>query len=241
MSFILLSTIYNLENFNQFGTQEAIPFIPIVIGMLIAAAMGYGIKLYFFPSKKTKKIAILGAVASGKTTLWNKLRDQVCPEHDSNNYEGPIDKFDISIDGRTVSICATKDIVGTDDWVQDYESVIQEGTFIYYLVDLTRLKETKREIRSRLQKISKIIKEKKYKDCGLKIIATHYDEYSNNIGYPSREDAAGEVKLVIDAKSIKDFDIDIDDRVIAVNLLNTSDIETIKREIINKNNKENNK
>lgn len=241
MSFILLSTIYNLENFNQFGTQEAIPFLPIFIGALIGLAIAGGIILYCSPSKETKKIAILGTQASGKTTLWNKLRDQVCPEHYYITPESPIDKFDISIDGRTVSICATKDFGGTDIWVQHYEDVIDDGTFIYYLVDLTRLKETKREIRSRLQKISKIIKEKKYKDCGLKIIATHYDEYSNNIGYPSREDAAGEVKLVIDAKNIKDFDIDIDDRVIAVNLLNTSDIETIKREIINKNNKENNK
>lgn len=233
MSFILLSTIYNLENFNQFGTQEAIPFIPIVIGMLIAAAMGYGIKLYFFPSKKTKKIAILGYMLSGKTTLWAQLRNRICSKDYYPTYEDAIDCFVISVDGRKVSICATKDIGGGDNWVQHYEDVIDDGTFIYYLVDLTRLKETKREIRSRLQKISKIIKEKKYKDCGLKIIATHYDVYSMNKGYSSREDAAGEVKQVIDAKSIKDFDIDIDDRVIAVNLLDPNDIETIKREIIN--------
>lgn len=231
MSFILLSTIYNLENFNQFGTQEAIPFLPIIIGALIGLAITGGIILYCSPSKETKKIAILGAIASGKTTLWNKLRDQVCPEHYSPTYEDPIDKFDISIDGRTVSICATKDIGGSDDWVQDYESVIQEGTFIYYLVDLTKLQDKRQDTRSRLQRISIFIKENNHKDCGLKILATHYDVYSNNKGYPSKDDAAREVKQVIDAKSIKDFDID--GRVIAVNLLDPNDIEIIKREIVN--------
>lgn len=126
------------------------------------------------PDEKTKRIVVFGSKASGKTTLWNQLMDKkVVTEYRTTDQE-KIESFNVFANNRYVKILATKDIGGGDMFVRYYNELISEnGTFVYFLVDLTRLHETKQEIRSRLQVISKCIKDKKLQNCGFKIIATH--------------------------------------------------------------------
>ena len=132
------------------------------------------------PDEKTKRIVVFGSKASGKTTLWNQLMDKkVVTEYRTTDQE-KIESFNFFANNRFVRVLATKDIGGGDMFVRYYNELISEnGTFVYFLVDLTRLHETKQEIRSRLQVISKCIKDKKLLNCGFKIIATHLDEYDD--------------------------------------------------------------
>lgn len=187
------------------------------------------------PDENTKRIVIFGSKASGKTTLWNQLMDKkVVTEYRTTDQE-KIESFNFFANNRFVRVLATKDIGGGDMFVRYYNELISEnGTFVYFLVDLTRLHETKQEIRSRLQVISKCIKDKKLLNCGFKIIATHFDEYDKN-NYNLLEKtkkAKAEVISVLTDKEIKNCFLKIDlDHIMVANLLDKSYINSIKKEI----------
>ena len=187
------------------------------------------------PDEKTKRIVVFGSKASGKTTLWNQLMDKkVVTEYRTTDQE-KIESFNFFANNRFVRVLATKDIGGGDMFVRYYNELISEnGTFVYFLVDLTRLHETKQEIRSRLQVISKCIKDKKLLNCGFKIIATHFDEYDKN-NYNLLEKtkkAKAEVISVLTDKKINNCSLKIDlDHIMVANLLDKSYINSIKKEI----------
>ena len=187
------------------------------------------------PDENTKRIVVFGSKASGKTTLWNQLMDKkVVTEYRTTDQE-KIESFNFFANNRFVRVLATKDIGGGDMFVRYYNELISEnGTFVYFLVDLTRLHETKQEIRSRLQVISKCIKDKKLLNCGFKIIATHFDEYDKN-NYNLLEKtkkAKAEVISVLTDKEIKNCSLKIDlDHIMVANLLDKSYINSIKKEI----------
>lgn len=187
------------------------------------------------PDEKTKRIVVFGSKASGKTTLWNQLMDKkVVTEYRTTDQE-KIESFNFFANNHFVRVLATKDIGGGDMFVRYYNELISEnGTFVYFLVDLTRLHETKQEIRSRLQVISKCIKDKKLLNCGFKIIATHFDEYDKN-NYNLLEKtkkAKAEVINVLTDKEIKECSLKLDlDHIMVANLLNKYYIDIIKKEI----------
>ena len=188
------------------------------------------------PDENTKRIVVFGSKASGKTTLWNQLMDKkvVREEYRTTNQE-KIESFNVFANNHYVKVLATKDIGGGDMFVRYYDELISEnGTFVYFLVDLTRLHETKQEIRSRLQVISKCIKDKKMQNCGFKIIATHFDEYDKN-NYNLLEktkNAKAEVMSVLTDKKINNCSLKIDlDHIMVANLLDKSYINSIKKEI----------
>ena len=187
------------------------------------------------PDEKTKRIVVFGSKASGKTTLWNQLMDKkVVTEYRTTDQE-KIESFNFFANNHFVRVLATKDIGGGDMFVRYYNELISEnGTFVYFLVDLTRLHETKQEIRSRLQVISKCIKDTKLLNCGFKIIATHFDEYDKN-NYnllEKNKKAKAEVISVLTDKEIKNCSLKLDlDHIMVANLLDKSYINSIKKEI----------
>lgn len=187
------------------------------------------------PDEKTKRIVVFGSKASGKTTLWNQLMNKkVVTEYRTTDQE-KIESFNFFANNHFVRVLATKDIGGGDMFVRYYNELISEnGTFVYFLVDLTRLHETKQEIRSRLQVISKCIKDKKLLNCGFKIIATHFDEYDKN-NYnllEKNKKAKAEVISVLTDKEIKNCSLKLDlDHIMVANLLDKSYINSIKKEI----------
>lgn len=187
------------------------------------------------PDEKTKRIVVFGSKASGKTTLWNQLMDKkVVTEYRTTGRE-EIESFTVVANNRHVKVHKTKDIGGDDLYVKDYNELISEnGTFVYFLVDLTRLPKTKQEIRSRLQVISKCINDKKLLNCGFKIIATHFDEYDkNNYNLLEKEKKAkAEVISVLIDKKIKNCSLKLDlDHIMVANLLDKYYIDIIKKEI----------
>ena len=183
------------------------------------------------PDENTKRIVVFGSKASGKTTLWNQLMDKkvVREEYRTTNQE-KIESFNVFANNHYVKVLATKDIGGGDMFVRYYDELISEnGTFVYFLVDLTRLHETKQEIRSRLQVISKCIKDKKLQNCGFKIIATHFDEYDkNNYNLLGKtKNAKAEVMSVLTDKKINNCSLKIDlDHIMVANLLDKSYINS---------------
>lgn len=147
-----------------------VPFWPIVILLSLFAS-------------DAKSIVILGHKNSGKSTLWEALGG--IPEAKPNTSVDKIQSFEITrSDGSVVVISETMDIGGEDEYVPLYESLIKEGSFIYYLVDATRLEEEDliRRVRSDLTKINNVVKNKGIsKDSlGIKFLLTHYDNYKNS-------------------------------------------------------------
>lgn len=224
----------------------------ILIAVLIGSFFIFLMSLSDSPNEKTKRIVILGSSMSGKTTLWKQLKDRLVGYDDhvstsgkaviaSNEYRttelATIDSFKVKYKENEVRILATKDIGGGDLWVKYYDELITEdGTFIYFLVDLTKLQDAKQEIRSRLQLISKHIKDKKLSNCGFKIVATHFDEYEKKMegqDYMTvREKAINDVLKSLADKKIKNCALNIDIKHIMVaNLLDSFYISEIKREI----------
>lgn len=187
------------------------------------------------PDEKTKRIVVFGSKASGKTTLWNQLMDKkVVTEYRTTGRE-EIESFTVVANNRHVKVHKTEDIGGDDLYVKYYnEQISEDGAFVYFLVDLKRLHDTKQEIRSRLQLISKCIKDKKLQDCGFKIIATHFDEYDkNNYNLQEKEKKAkAEVISVLTDKKIKNCSLKLDlDHIMVANLLDKYYIDIIKKEI----------
>ncbi|WP_337582068.1 hypothetical protein [Prevotella pectinovora] len=230
--------------------EAALPLI--LIAVLIGSFFIFLMSLSDSPNEKTKRIVILGSSMSGKTTLWKQLKDRLVGYDDHISTSGKaviasdeyrttglatIDSFKVKYKENEVRILATKDIGGGDLWVKYYDELITEdGTFIYFLVDLTKLQDAKQEIRSRLQLISKHIKDKKLSNCGFKIVATHFDEYEKKMegqDYMTvRDKAINDVLKSLADKKIKNCALNIDIKHIMVaNLLDSFYISEIKREI----------
>src|SRR5574344_2467765 len=185
------------------------------------------------PTFMTQNIVILGSKGSGKTTLWNQLRGRITDtKYTPTGYDN-INCFIIRGPKNIVVVSSTKDLGGDDIWINldYYEKLInRDGTFIYFLVDLTRLEETKREVRARIKKISTIINDKKLKNCGIKILATFYDKYRQN----TLEPAITYITKILNLKPDNNSKVKLSDRILTVNLLDNNDIEIIKNEIINR-------
>lgn len=208
--------------------------IAIMFGGLSVLLIG----LASSPNKRTRRIVILGSSMSGKTTLWNQLKNRkIGYDYIPTPGETAIESFKVKYKDHEVKVIDTKDIGGSDAWVKFYNELItKDGTFIYFLVDLTKLSDAKQEIRSRLQLISKCIKDKKLNDCGFKIIATHFDEYEKskeNQEYMVVRDAAiNDVLKSLTDKKIKNCNLNIDiNHIMVANLFDSFYIDEIKREI----------
>ena len=212
--------------------------LPIwIIAMMFGGLSALLIGLASSPNERTRRIVILGSSMSGKTTLWNQLKNLKVGDDYVTTGQTAIDSFKVKYKDHEVKVLETKDIGGSDAWVKYYDDLITEdGTFIYFLVDLTKLSDAKQEIRSRLQLISKCIKDKKLNYCGFKIIATHFDEYEKskeNQEYMVVRDAAiNDVLKSLTDKKIKNCNLNIDIKHIMVaNLLDSLYIDEIKSEI----------
>lgn len=192
------------------------------IGTLFAAGLAC------IPSTKTRRIIILGSTASGKTTLWNQLRNRNVGYDYVASQQAKIESFLVKYGDHSVKVLATKDFSGGDLYVKYYEDLINEnGTFIYFLIDLTKLQETKQEVRSRLQFISKCIKDKKLENCGFKILATHFD-----LCHKTEDAAKADVLSSLTDKKITKCSLNIDlDHIMVVDLLSSFYIDKIKKEI----------
>ena len=206
-----------------------------MIDLIIEALLAY---FLLKPSQKTKKIAILGIKGSGKTTLWNGLRDKNEVEYVTTHYQ-EIDEFSIKSGKGKVTISSTKDIGGGDLYVPYYNELIEDGTFIYFLVDINTIKENKDAIRMRLRKIFNMIKgesgEDGKKDCGFKILVTHTDVFfNNNLNRMPKAQLIEYVSDGLELATIKGLPRDMAKRIETVNLNSPNDIKTIKDEIIHR-------
>lgn len=185
--------------------------------------------------RKTMHIIILGSKGAGKTTLWNKLQNKIINKDPLPTDKELIESFIIDNGGKKVTISSTKDFGGDDLWVKHYDEIIKDnGTFIFYLVDLLTLHEQgkKDEIRARLRKISEIIKAKNLKDCGCKILATNYKLYKDN-GLESKYGTAKScVVKVLQLHTMNRLSMKISEAVTPVELMDDKYIEDIKKQIM---------
>lgn len=183
----------------------------------------YLIKRLFSPNDKTKKIVILGEQGCGKTMLWCQLQSipyRVAGVNDK------IERFRLGEkeDGTPVYVETPYDIAGGDKYVSDYETMIEDGTFIYYLVELPKLEEKRNTTRERLRTIAGIIQKKKLENCGLNIVGTYFDEFNGN-----REEAKKYIQSIIFDKKVKGIEPEL---FHAINTTNSKDVEIIRKEIL---------
>lgn len=206
------------------ASQAVFPLFPIIIGAIIL----FGIVVIVIilsdsPSPETKKIIILGLQGSGKTTLWRLLKG----EHLTKGTYSPtskdqVESFNVSgSNNRTIKIETTLDLGGGDLYVNHYKELVEAGTFVYFLIDLTTISEKKADINQRLCKLNSLFKDKGIEEkCGLKIIGTHLDE-TGLTKQQAIEKIAKEIKLKY-----------YNNNVVAMDLFNTVDFQTLKDEIV---------
>jgi hypothetical protein len=212
---------------------------PKILFTIMAACAG----LFFLksgskkPSKKTRRIVILGLKAAGKTTLWNALRGRLNVIPESTLVEN-IEKFTIKDGDRCVEIAATKDIGGGKDQVRHYyDELIKDGTFIYFLVDINSISKNKDDIKARLYKMRDVLKGgnggTKKSDCGYQILATHKDTFLKN-QVKGKSDAEM-IEYVIDRLDLTSDGeaTDILERIKPIDLLSSQGVQEIKNDILN--------
>ena len=177
----------------------------------------------FSLAKKKVKIAILGGKGSGKTELWRALQGKKNTSEGGTSID-QIPTFDLD---DKVSVIKTLDIGGGDDWVgYEYDKLIENSIFIFYLVDMTRIDEIINETRQRIRKIIPL----KGKNCELKIIATFFDKYKG-----TKEDAINEVYKKLFDKPISGLpeDLNFKENIQVMCTLKEEDIKELKNQIIN--------
>lgn len=193
----------------------------------------------FAPTPKTRNIVILGSKGAGKTTLWHRLQGvEDLNDSPKNTSQEKIKSFKIDVSDRSVLVSDTVDYGGDDKWATSYENIIcNDGTFVYFLVDLLELHEHEEEmykqIRGRLALVSNICRQKKLKDCGCKILATNKRKYVEQGLEAEHGEPVEYVKKVLKLHTLKRMSIKIDDFILPVELTDEADINKIKEEIIN--------
>lgn len=178
-------------------------------------------------TKETRRIVILGKKWSGKTELWCRLRG-IKNQEKGGTSEEPIEMFELGRkeDGTPVIVLATKDIGGGDQWVSDYDNLINEdGTYVFYLINLDRFEKEKKENQLRLTRIASIIKKKKFEKCGLRLVATFYDTCgkSKNEAIADVQSMLREIKMI---KKTSEIPVEV------INTTNDNDVKIIKKEIL---------
>lgn len=184
------------------------------------------------PNKKTVKIIILGPQYSGKTELWCRLQGIV------NKSKGGTGKDEIKEfvlgkkkDGTSVIVEDSIDMGGGDLYVKEYDKqIVSDGIFIYYLIDVRKIKQDKEDTKLRLRKIASLVTKNSLHNCGITILGTHIDTDDEDGKYPgTKEDAKKEIIREILGNTIKGLK---SPRVEIISPTNPTDIETIKNEIL---------
>lgn len=209
-------------------------FIPIIWLPIVWWAIGpiivilFGGFFYAISAGEAESIAILGSRNAGKTTLWKQLRGEFENADNIRTTVGKeeISEFTIEYDGTKKTIKKSADFGGTDELVHRYGEIIEDGTFIFYLIDLTMLKENKDETRGRLRAIATIIKKRELK-VGLQLIGTHYKKFQETTGL-SKEEAKKSLENSLVGK-IKN--VEINDRILIAELTDRNDIMQIVKQI----------
>ena len=82
-------------------------------------------------TRNTKNIVILGSKGSGKTTLWNKLRNINNDTDTTTTDQEKIKQFLVKgSNNRSVNITDTQDLGGDNLWVNNYDKIInKKGTW----------------------------------------------------------------------------------------------------------------
>jgi len=226
----MLLHILTIEQVQYAWIWWIIPLLSGLCGILIAA----------LSDKDATNIVILGLPASGKTTLFKKLGALIDNGSQVNTPIRDIAKFTFKrSNGDVVTVEKTKDLGGQDEYVKEYDAIIEkESTFIYFVLKMDDLypnnsftisheKKYMLPIVSRLGKINKIIKDKHIEKTGLGFIITHFDEYKKINPTASKE--------VIESDLRYNFRLKKESIVLIGNLLDDSFISQIKDRIGIKN------
>ena len=217
--------------------SELQSFNPLILVPFAVAALVWLFKIYLWDSKpnsKTKSIAILGRKASGKTTLWNRLRDYPFDKTYTVTAVDKVERFFIKKNDREVEILSTLDVGGGKDWVgSQYDKLIGKETFILFLVDSTSCgEEARNDIRARVLRIMNIICEKKLDNVGFSLYITHTDEYIKNNPGTTKEQVIEKIKAFLDLESVRVPEKKVQYNYTAVDLFCDEDIDLIKKDII---------
>lgn len=179
---------------------------------------------------ETKKIAVLGPAYSGKTELWYGLQNKQRSTVETTSKSG-IERFMLGMkwDFTPVYVESTEDIGGSNNFVSLYDKLVTEGTFVYFVLDITMIgsAEYKEQPLAQFMKIlSNLKKLENQNGAGVKILATHIDAYSG--------DRTQAEKLVRDYFApLEKYGVDCAElNVKLVNLKNASDIKEIREEVL---------
>jgi len=183
------------------------------------------------PSPETQRIAILGTMGGGKTTLWKRLKGEPCSKNDSYHPTDTKKEYkSFVMQGTNITIIEGIDIRG-DDLTADkfYDQVLDKDkkTFIYFLFDISKFlnnKKERKDVADYLCRVSKILFEKNG-DAenldGFCLVGTHADK-TGLTGVEVRD------RFVKESKFFEKFN----DALIVGDLYDDAFIESIKSKIV---------
>jgi tRNA U34 5-carboxymethylaminomethyl modifying GTPase MnmE/TrmE len=121
---------------------------------------------------KGKKIAVLGARFSGKTTLLTFLsKGETCGKYFPNSMTFPVSPRRFALKDLQFNLKETKDVTGSE-FLYDWKKLHDESDFVIYLINAANL--DKERILYDLKKINEWRTDKECKSKFL-IVATHMD------------------------------------------------------------------
>jgi len=199
------------------------------------------------PNKDTSHIAIWGESGAGKTTLWKQL-EKYTPEqiqHSNTVITRNLGSITISSGDRSCEILNAEDVPGENFNYDKYKDKINKGLFIYYIINMCKLKDKIDDDRENIQMIYKIVDNENIENVGIKILVTNYNEYSKLNGNSQNDSESKKSKDDVKTefynefyykKPIKGVALE-QDNIMVVELYNKNDIEEITKEIIKSVNK----
>ena len=189
--------------------------------------------------KNAASIVILGYKGAGKTTLWKQLKGDTLQEIRTTLMNEDVDSFSFEYKGSEKRILKSKDFSGDDNVLASeafehhiYE-IIQDGTYIYYLINLNKLGENGfvEDTLARIEKITSIIKKKKIKNSkvGIKLVGTHLKEYLSDNPEKSETEA---LSNMISKLSLAKNKYNIDDKFMVAELTDRKYIDQFYKQIM---------
>ena len=128
----------------------------LVIGGATVAAYWDDITIYF----KGKSFAILGAKATGKTTLHNFLSQGTLT---GGTGMEKTEKNILRLKDLNLVIKSSIDITGSEDFVPQWKTVISQANFVFYLINSSKVYNQDQDyiklVKFHLAKIAEILKE----------------------------------------------------------------------------------
>ena len=156
-----------------------IPLIVWGIGLAIVALVGGTIYTVQINNIRGKRFAILGARASGKTTLHKFLSEGKISAEYVKSTEDKVKDNHFKLKHLSLRIKSATDIGGSEDFISRWENIISQADYICYIIKADKIEENDKEyiikVKAHIDLILNRMKDHKIENKNLHLIYSFCD------------------------------------------------------------------